>query len=78
MGSFMREWESLYESKSGERGIFNRQAARKTVERNGRRGIEITIELEDGNKKVYMYNERVKTKRGLVLAGELTEEDELV
>lgn len=37
MGSFMREWESLYESKSGERGIFNRQAARKTVERNGRR-----------------------------------------
>ena len=24
MGTFMREWVSLYESKSGERGIFNR------------------------------------------------------
>ena len=24
MGTFMREWTSLYESKSGERGIFNR------------------------------------------------------
>ena len=28
-GAFMREWLSLYESKSGERGIFNRQAAEK-------------------------------------------------
>lgn len=28
MGTFMREWTSLYESKSGERGIFNRQAAK--------------------------------------------------
>ena len=25
MGTFMREWTSLYESKSGERGIFNRK-----------------------------------------------------
>lgn len=37
IGIFMKEWRSLYESKSGERGIFNREAARKTVERNGRR-----------------------------------------
>lgn len=37
MGSFMREWESLYDSKSGERGIFNREASIKTVERSGRR-----------------------------------------
>lgn len=28
MGIFMREWVALYESKSGERGIFNRQAAK--------------------------------------------------
>jgi len=27
VGSFLREWTALYESKSGERGIFNRQAA---------------------------------------------------
>jgi len=37
MGAFMREWLSLYESKSGERGIFNRQAAEKQAAKNGRR-----------------------------------------
>ena len=35
--TFMREWVSLYESKSGERGMFNREAADKQVARNGRR-----------------------------------------
>ena len=35
--TFMREWLSLVESKSGERGIFNRQAAIKQVESTGRR-----------------------------------------
>ena len=37
MGTFMREWLALYDSKSGERGVFNRQAADKQVGRNGRR-----------------------------------------
>ena len=37
MGIFMEEWKSLYESKSGERGIFNRQAAQKQSAKNGRR-----------------------------------------
>ena len=37
MGIFMEEWKSLYESKSGERGIFNRQAAKDRAEKNGRR-----------------------------------------
>lgn len=37
IGVFMQEWLSLYNSKSGERGIFNRQAAKKQVERNSRR-----------------------------------------
>ncbi|RMG76678.1 MAG: ribonucleoside-triphosphate reductase [Chloroflexi bacterium] len=31
MGIFMKEWTNLYMSKSGERGIFNRQAAKNTV-----------------------------------------------
>jgi len=39
MGTFMREWTSLYESKSGERGIFNREAAKKQAAKNGRRDI---------------------------------------
>jgi len=37
METFMREWLALVESKSGERGIFNREAADKQVGRNGRR-----------------------------------------
>lgn len=36
-GTFMREWISLYDSKSGERGIFNRPAAKKQVMKYGRR-----------------------------------------
>ena len=35
--SFMREWLSLVESGSGERGIFNRQASKKQAEKYGRR-----------------------------------------
>ena len=35
--SFMREWMSLVESGSGERGIFNRQASKKQAEKYGRR-----------------------------------------
>ena len=31
IGTFMEEWVSLYKSKSGERGIFNRDACQKTV-----------------------------------------------
>jgi len=35
--SFMREWMALVESGSGERGIFNREAAKKQAAKNGRR-----------------------------------------
>ena len=37
METFMREWLALVESKSGERGIFSRVAAKKQVAKNGRR-----------------------------------------
>ena len=37
VGEFMSEWLALYQSHSGERGIFSRQAAKHTVEKNGRR-----------------------------------------
>ena len=35
IGTFMDEWVSLYRSKSGERGLFNRDAAKKQVEKIG-------------------------------------------
>ena len=37
VGMFLQEWLSLYESKSGERGIFSREAAQKVASKNGRR-----------------------------------------
>jgi ribonucleoside-diphosphate reductase alpha chain len=37
IGQFMREWSSIYESHSGERGIFNRDASQKQAAKNGRR-----------------------------------------
>ena len=38
--TFLREWTSLVESKSGERGIFNRIAAKKQAAKYGRRDSE--------------------------------------
>jgi ribonucleoside-triphosphate reductase len=38
--TFMREWQALVESKSGERGIFNRVASQKQAAKNGRRDPE--------------------------------------
>ena len=40
IGIFMREWQALYESKSGERGIFNRVAAVHNATKSGRRETE--------------------------------------
>ena len=37
IGQFMREWSSIYESHSGERGIFNRDASQTQAAKNGRR-----------------------------------------
>ena len=40
VGIFLKEWTTLYESKSGERGIFNRVAATKKASANGRRDVD--------------------------------------
>tara|TARA_R110000765_G_scaffold127116_3_gene225126 strand:+ start:2866 stop:4785 length:1920 start_codon:yes stop_codon:yes gene_type:complete len=41
MGAFLREWSSLYDSNSGERGIFNREAAQNQAAKYGRRDANI-------------------------------------
>jgi ribonucleoside-diphosphate reductase alpha chain len=38
---FLREWRNLYESKSGERGIYNMESVRKHVESFGRRDASL-------------------------------------
>jgi ribonucleoside-diphosphate reductase alpha chain len=40
MATFFQEWGALYESKSGERGIFNREAATKQAAKTGRRDLD--------------------------------------
>jgi ribonucleoside-triphosphate reductase len=37
MGEFMKEWLSIHDSHSGERGIFNREAAQKQAAKYGKR-----------------------------------------
>ena len=44
VGTFMREWLSLYDSKSGERGIYNSMSAKRTVE-------QLNEKESDGNGK---------------------------
>jgi len=39
VGQFMREWVSIYDSHSGERGIFNRYASEGQAAKNGRREL---------------------------------------
>ncbi len=39
--AFLNEWKSLYESRSGERGVFNRTASQQQAARNGRRDAEV-------------------------------------
>lgn len=40
IGQFLDEWTSLYHSHSGERGIFNREAAQFQAGKNGRRNTD--------------------------------------
>jgi ribonucleoside-triphosphate reductase len=41
VGAFFKEWTSLYESKSGERGIYNRQGIKSKTATIGRRDPEL-------------------------------------
>lgn len=38
---FMQEWKTIYDSKSGERGIFNREASQKQAAKYGKRSADI-------------------------------------
>lgn len=49
VGFFMKKWKELYDSKSGEPGLFSRYACQKIAGRNGRRDLkEIVIETDEG------------------------------
>ena len=62
VGQFMREWTSIYDSHSGERGIFNRYASEIQAAKNGRRATKVVVTLEDGSKKTFNAGELVNGK----------------
>ena len=64
---FNDEWKSLYESYSGERGIFSRVAAQNVAARNGRRSKKVTVTFEDGRTKTYSGTEVVNGKMAIEL-----------
>ncbi len=41
IGTFMQEWVNIYNSHSGERGIFNREASQKQAAKWGRRNADV-------------------------------------
>jgi ribonucleoside-diphosphate reductase alpha chain len=43
VGVFLEEWKALYDSKSGERGIYNRDGIRKKMKRLGKRDPDLVI-----------------------------------
>ena len=56
--TFLREWLSLVESKSGERGIFNRQSAVKQASKNGRRKLHEKSLLDESDSQYKMHPHR--------------------
>lgn len=78
METFMEEWLALVRSKSGERGIFNRQATIRQARKWGRRSTSYSFVLEDGTTKTFRANEQIQTKAGLKPAYQVTEDDEFV
>jgi len=65
--TFLREWTALVESKSGERGVFNRVASKKQAAKYGRRAKTVVVTLEDGTKKEFKGNELVNGKPAYLL-----------
>ncbi len=69
---FLKEWNSLYESKSGERGIFSRVAAQKQAAKNERRDSNYDF----GFNPCVTYHSEILTDSGYEYIGDL--EGELV
>lgn len=69
MSVFFKEWHSLFESKSGERGIFSRYSAIKKAKENGRRE---TDGHEYGTNPCVVGDTKVTTNKGEMTMRELS------
>lgn len=69
MEIFLEEWMALIKSKSGERGIFNRMAAKKKVAENGRRDAD----YEFGTNPCLHPDSIIETVHGQMRIADITE-----
>ena len=70
---FMAEWLSLIKSKSGERGIFNRAAAKKQAARWGRRPADIDYGCNPCSEVLLRSNQMCNLTEAVVRAGDTLE-----
>jgi len=70
VGEFLREWQSLYESKSGERGIFNREASVLQVVRGGRRDPDFEFGTNPCSEIILRPNQFCNLSEVVVRAGD--------
>ena len=69
VGMFLEEWLSLYQSKSGERGIFSREASQKVAKKGGRRDFN----QDFGTNPCLHPDSMVETIHGRVKIKDITE-----
>jgi ribonucleoside-diphosphate reductase alpha chain len=69
-GTFMKEWLSLYESKSGERGIFNRASAQEKAKQNGRRDADVEFGTNPCSEIILRPNQFCNLTEVVVRAGD--------
>lgn len=72
--TFMKEWESLYRSHSGERGIFSREASKKQVEKNERRHSEYEFGINPCSEIILRPNEFCNLTEVVVRSGDTLED----
>lgn len=74
IGEFLREWQSLYDSKSGERGIFNREASMFQAGRNGRRDTDHEFGTNPCSEIILRPNQFCNLSEVVVRAGDLLQD----
>lgn len=70
MEAFMREWTALVESKSGERGIVNRQALIRQVLKNGRRKADFAFGVNPCGEIILRPNQFCNLSEPIIRAGD--------
>lgn len=74
VGVFMKEWLAIYESKSGERGIFSRSACQDQVARFGRRNADFEFGTNPCSEIILRNREFCNLTEAVIRAGDTTED----